>query len=127
MSVATSSGGGGRCSTGLASKVTSSIVMSSSIGVSVMTGVAGRAMASGGGGISISSGMSITGISSIDMLTSSACMAGASQKTTKWSTVATEIDPQNQDEKERLNSSLAVSRISPETSSWVCSFIVSPS
>ena len=52
-------GGGGRSTTGLSAKVVSAIVMSWSMAVVAMTGVAGRAMAWGGGGISMSGGSSI--------------------------------------------------------------------
>ena len=93
MSVSTSSGGGGRFSTGFSSKVTGAIVMSSSIMASVTTGVAGRAMASGGGGISISGGMSIISISSMLMLTSGGSPKLTKAKKTKWKAVPRSSSP----------------------------------
>ena len=49
-------GGGGKSSTGFSANVVGAIVISSSISVRAIIGVAGRIIASGGGGISISGG-----------------------------------------------------------------------
>ncbi len=69
-------GGGGKSSIGLSANVVGAIVMSSSISVRAITGVAGREIASGGGGISISGGSSIISNSSAVKDTSSAVCVG---------------------------------------------------
>ncbi|OGE85991.1 MAG: hypothetical protein A3J48_01155 [Candidatus Doudnabacteria bacterium RIFCSPHIGHO2_02_FULL_46_11] len=103
-------GGGGRFEIGFCSNVVGAIVISSSIAVALITGVAGRAICCGGGGILISFGISIPVISSLEIEMSADVIVGKKAKSRKWSTAAAVTEPQNQLPKPRLKRSLAVSK-----------------
>src|SRR5688572_27151835 len=96
MSMLPPLGGGGRSLTGLASNVTSEIVMSSEMLMSVeITGIAGRWICSGGGGISNSVRISTCVISSDTIDTSAAVISGQNASSAKWIAVAASTAPQN--------------------------------
>ena len=83
ISAAFCSGGRSRSATGFSGNVVSAIVISSSISVVAITGVAGREKGSGGGGITMSGGTSIIVSTSGVTPKSSAVSSGQNAKVPK--------------------------------------------